>query len=111
MTQIIENEIAVGDIFYRSWGYDQTNINFVKVIEISKTGKTVKAAPIGQNIVEGSEGFMSESVTPDTEHLLSDKTFRAIIAVSHTDSKPILKGNGDYYWKYDGKPLYQSHYA
>jgi hypothetical protein len=33
-------ELKEGDIFYTSWGYDQTQYNFIKVIEISKTGKT-----------------------------------------------------------------------
>jgi len=32
--------IKIGDIFYTSWGYDQTNYNFVVVREISPSGKT-----------------------------------------------------------------------
>lgn len=31
-----------GDIFYTSWGYDQTNYDYIVVLEVSKTGKTVK---------------------------------------------------------------------
>lgn len=32
--------VKVGDLFYSSWGYEQTNIEFWKVSAISKTGKT-----------------------------------------------------------------------
>jgi hypothetical protein len=35
------SEIKIGDIFQTSWGYDQTNYDFIIVKEISKTGKTV----------------------------------------------------------------------
>jgi len=34
--------IKKGDIFGTSWGYDQTQYNFVIVTEVSPTGKTVK---------------------------------------------------------------------
>lgn len=34
--------IEIGDIFVCSWGYDQTNYDFLTIISISKTGKTVK---------------------------------------------------------------------
>ena len=31
-----------GDIYKTSWGYDQTNYDYIVILEISKTGKTVK---------------------------------------------------------------------
>jgi hypothetical protein len=31
-----------GDLFKTSWGYDQTNYDFLVVLEVSKTGKTAK---------------------------------------------------------------------
>ena len=33
--------IRQGDYFYTSWGYDQTNIDYCVVIEVSPSGKTV----------------------------------------------------------------------
>jgi hypothetical protein len=54
--------IKPGERFYTSWGYDQTNIDFLTVISISATGKTAKcrmAAPI--NI--GAEGTC-DALTP-----------------------------------------------
>jgi hypothetical protein len=35
--------VQVGDLFYTSWGYDQTNYDFIVVTAVSPTGKTVKA--------------------------------------------------------------------
>lgn len=36
----MENVIKKGDLFYTSWGYDQTNYDYLMVIGFSKTGKT-----------------------------------------------------------------------
>lgn len=33
-------ELKVGQVFYTSWGYDQTNYDYVVVVGISPTGKT-----------------------------------------------------------------------
>jgi len=38
-----QQEIEIGDLYYTSWGYDQTNYEYIIIEEISKTGKTVKA--------------------------------------------------------------------
>ena len=34
--------VEEGDIFYTSWGYDQTNVDFIAVMTVSKSGKTAK---------------------------------------------------------------------
>lgn len=37
MTQTIEKVVPkVGDILYSSWGYDQTNVEFFKVVKVSE---------------------------------------------------------------------------
>lgn len=35
--------IKKGDLFYTSWGYDQTNYDYLVILEVSKSGKTCKA--------------------------------------------------------------------
>jgi hypothetical protein len=50
-----------GDIFYASWGYDQTNINYCQIIEVSKTGKTVKCRMLPQKEIN------YQTVAPITE--------------------------------------------
>ena len=37
-----------GDIFYDSWGYDQTNIDFAQVVSLSPSGKTVLCRMMGK---------------------------------------------------------------
>lgn len=52
--------INVGDIFYNSWGYDQTNVDFYEVVRT--TEKMVEIKPIQSRVVEG--GAYSQSVEP-----------------------------------------------
>ena len=55
MTEVIDKqEVKVGDIFYTSWGYDQTNVEFYKVVRATKssvwiqqTGQTREDATYG----------------------------------------------------------------
>jgi len=49
METIIQTEVKPLDYFYRSWGYDQTNIDYLMVQSVSPTGKTAMcrmASPI-----------------------------------------------------------------
>ena len=39
--QLVQPEqIKTGDVFQTSWGYDQTNYDYIIIVELSKTGKT-----------------------------------------------------------------------
>lgn len=53
--------VKVGDIFYCSWGYDQTNVNWYEVVRL--TGQGVEVQAIRSEIV-GSSGMGSDSVVP-----------------------------------------------
>tara|TARA_Y100001951_G_scaffold74097_1_gene61065 strand:+ start:224 stop:880 length:657 start_codon:yes stop_codon:yes gene_type:complete len=64
--------VKVGDIFHTSWGYEQTNSEIFKVVKISKTGKTCDVVQIGTKTIEGSEGFMSDTVTADPSIILNE---------------------------------------
>ena len=109
--QEIQNEkVSVGDILVDSWGYDQTNIDYAKVVGVSPSGKSVMVVKIGQKMVEGSEGFMSESVLPNPESVLGEP-FRVLLRFKDSGELRYAVGKGHSYWKDDGKPSYQSHYA
>lgn len=83
--------VKVGDIFHTSWGYDQTNTEYFKIVDISKTGKTCHVVQIGSETVKGSEGFMCESVTPTPEVILwNGKTCKVKIERS-TEYHPYKK--------------------
>lgn len=104
------NPYKVGDIFYDSWGYDQTNIDFYQVIGVSK--KSVKLMPIGQIYVE-SAGDMCEYVAPNPNQFIDwtraskdGKAITKMLKVGY-DGKPYI---GLMEWKNKEK-IYQSHYA
>lgn len=54
--------VKVGDFFSSSWGYDQTNIDFYKVVEVSKSGATVKVQEWSQTTSPAGQG--SDRVAP-----------------------------------------------
>ena len=113
-----EVKVKQGDIFYESWGCDQTNIDFCQVIEISPSGKTVLCQMMTQKEVP-SEGLapMSEYVMPD-KLFPEDGTFRLYVRsrsngdVSLVGQYPYCRGDKrmGYFTKWEGRPLYQSHY-
>jgi len=41
------NPVKINDIFYSSWGYDQTNIDFYMVVDVTKS--SVKVVSIGED--------------------------------------------------------------
>lgn len=63
-------EIKINDVFYTSWGYDQTNYDYIKVVSINKSGKSVKCVSIGAKHVSQA-GFMAEKIKPDPENIIS----------------------------------------
>lgn len=107
--------VKVGNIFYASWGYDQTNIEFAQVVEVSLTGKTVMCRMMNQETVPNSEGFMSETVVPSIQ---TGEVFRLRVKILEGEAI-YLKGSYPFcggkryerFWKWDNKPKYQSHYA
>jgi len=116
-----DQTVNVNDIFYASWGYDQTNIDFIKVVSVNKSGKSVKAVSIGQKVINQT-GFMSETVAPDPDFIISKEFVTLRIQKSYTDESEIIL-RGSYHYSNDGlskhlgslyrykSPMYQSHYA
>lgn len=45
-----ENGYKVGDYLYSMWGYDQTNIDFFKVVGV--TAKTLRIVPVQSRVVK-----------------------------------------------------------
>lgn len=99
------DKIEVGDILERSWGYDQTNVTFVKVVEVSKTGKSAKIIRIGSKQVEAMSS-MSGQVIADPSYEYPDQTPQLKRVKKYSDSLYL----GEYH-KWDGRPCYTSSYA
>ena len=66
----------VGDVFHSSWGYDQTNTEYYKIVEISKTGKTAKVVQVA-SISIGDEKknaqAMCESIVADPKTVIDSR--------------------------------------
>lgn len=97
-------KVEKGDIFERSWGYDQTNVNFVKVVSVTKSGKSAYVVPIGSKQVE-TMSSMSGQVIADPSYV---KDVKPIIKRVRKYSDSLYLGE---YHKWDGKPCYTSSYA
>ena len=145
MSQVLEAkkiesmaDVEIGHILSASWGYDQTNIDYYKVIR--KTATMVELRAIGQKYVEASSS-MSEYVMPDPDNelfesrymerseaiakgyeIVSDQALNSVFAKYPAKSKH--KANFDqhnglwvkfasykYAYSWDGKKDFQSHWA
>lgn len=107
MKKNLVNPFKVGDIFYDSWGYDQTNIDFYQIVEVGK--KSVKIRGIDQNN-EGECGFMCEYVSPKKDAFISEPETH-ILQMMRNGEVYITSRHG---WisKWENKErIYQSHYA
>lgn len=94
----------VGDILDSSWGYDQTNVQFYEVLKV--TSGMIWMVEIGQTMIAGSEGFMSESVTADPSTVVDGE-----VTKHRVTSTSVRIESYQHASKWDGKPKYQSHYA
>ena len=52
----------VGDVLVSTWGYDQTNVDFWRVVGLTASGKSVRIIPVDERVVDYSKG--SERVVP-----------------------------------------------
>jgi len=107
-----QHTFKIGDVLYQSWGYDQTNIDFFEVVGIGE--KSVKVRAISQNMVEGSDGFMCENVTPAIGEYTGQIETKIVKAYVNKEGANYYVSNGRHslsLYTYGEKGLYQSHYA
>ena len=56
-TAVVQDQgVQVGDLFYDSWGYDQTQVDFYEVVGLTPSGKSVKVKPVNQ-VVTSTTGY------------------------------------------------------
>jgi len=56
--------LVTGDILYGTWGYEQTNVDFLQVLEVLPSGKSIRVQPIQSKIEERGRGAMSGDAMP-----------------------------------------------
>lgn len=102
--------IKAGQYLYASWGYDQTNIDFIKVVKISPTGKTAicrrargvyvgEESSQGQDALKPGEPFGAEFRLHVRDGLNGDKVLRGKYPFCG-DADPTALRTGSFYpWK------------
>ena len=98
-----QQAVEVGQIFYSSYGYDMTIVDFYAVERFTKA--SVWLRPIGR-IVKNDDGKGNGTAEPDSSFRGPDASvFRK--AIRRTDSGDIyLPGHYGAWFVYAGRPLY-----
>jgi hypothetical protein len=120
MSQVVPE---VGMMLYTSWGYEQTNIDFYKIVRVNKTesGYTVYLQQ-WDKVIEPAE-FLAEYVMPGDKPATTYKYERdanGVVELVNNVEAPVFrkKWKGDYAaispyayaWVFDNKPKYATHY-
>ena len=101
-----ELNVSVGDIFYGSWGYDQTNVNFYEVTGL--TGASVKIREVGQ--IQVGDSGPSESVVPDKGNYIGPEMTKRLKS-GYQGSAAIRVNDVISAWAWDGKPKHRTGYG
>lgn len=101
-------DVNVGDIFYDSWGYDQTNIDFYEVVRL--TGAGVEVRPVASKILEAN-GPGGNKVVPDKGHYISNIFIQdsKVCRLKDWGSPAYIVINRDHSArKWGGNPMYET---
>ena len=85
-------DVQVGQIFRESWGYDQTQNDFLQVVEVSPTRKTVTCQMIGKKDAD------EYSVVPNPDYQYGPR-FR--LHIKYFSHEPRLRGSYPFCSNYD----------
>lgn len=97
-------DLKPGDVLVASWGYDQTNVDFVEVVRVVGR-QTVEIAPIAQKAVEQT-GHMTEMVVAVPGKFTGEARRCRVSPHGY-----VKLASYKYAHRWDGKPQYQSSYA
>lgn len=103
MPNPVDLGIQVGDIFYSSWGYDQTNVDFYQVVGL--TGASVKVRQIAQRTVR-SGGAGGDSVVAVPDHFVGEVMTKRIQNYRDVPTFTLNSYSDASLW--DGTPKYQT---
>lgn len=100
--QNFEHNVKVGDIFYTSWGYEQTNIDFYQVIEVK--GKFATIRQIAGEVTDYHSSMSGEKVATPGAFLERSEPIRKMILRGY-NGEPYMKiSSFEYASPWDGKP-------
>jgi hypothetical protein len=103
-TEAARKGVKLGDVFYRSWGYDQTNVNFYEVVGFTASNKSMRLREIRKTVqgrgvvpVKGDYRFLEDDV--HTKRIQLDYTGIFPCAAWNSYSSLSL---------FEGKPVYDT---
>lgn len=101
--------LAEGDVLVSSWGYDQTNVDFYKVLVPAEAGKYCTLVKVGQKYVSGDA--WSGTVVAVPEQVMG-APFKKRVKPATSYSGPSVKiASYAYASPWDGRPKSQTGYA
>lgn len=96
------------DILYCEWGYEQTNIDFYKVIDVSKSGKTVTVIEL-ESKKDYTGDMTGETMPVDTVKEGAREIKRRVKAGYNGEYIDVSSFEFARLW--NGKPMYFTQYA
>lgn len=98
----VSDSYEVGALLVYSWGYDQTNIDYYCIVDVSKSGDYVTLLPVRSAAIKETGWLQGECVASNTINF-EKKAFRRKLA-RDKDSKPFGVAINSYGWcsLYDG---------
>ncbi len=113
-----EGKIQIGDIFYDSWGYNMTNIDFYKIKRLTPKGAEV----IGLGQIETADGYLCGTTIPSEKELTANGILKVKNASWNEKGSVYLTGTIKNIFglddkntrktsltKWDGRPKYFNH--
>ena len=91
---------AVGDVLYNSWGYDQTNIDWYQVVDLKP--KSIVIRPVRKNY--GEKAHLAGYSQPRRGDFCGE------LVVKPLADNGSVRFNQGAAAKWNGKPVYESHY-
>ena len=97
-------EVKVGDVYVMTGGYDQTNVDYYQVVELTPSGKSARLQTVAQVIVEEDEGW--EMVAPDIDNFTSAPITKRI---GNAGDEPCFRiWSQGYAYRWNGTPKHQT---
>ena len=93
--------LTVGDFVYTSWGYDQTNVTFYRVVGLTPSGKSVRLVQVYARDVAPAWDMHRALIPTDTVVDDAPVTTHRIL-----DDRGTTKPDGHHAWKWRGRPIY-----
>jgi len=103
-TKAAIEKVQVGDIFSTSWGYDQTNVEFFKVVEVGE--RSIKVVQVAQKIISG-DGWGGR-VIPCPENIFDAKVYTRIPELGYKGQVHFNSPIHGTAYEWDGNPKYFS---